>query len=294
MSKSINYIICFFLISICLGCSQVKKPFIVNIDSLSIKNYSDSIFELQTNLDIYNPNWFKIHANDFGFKIFLDTNLLAKNFMNQEFELLANDTTSIEAKLLVNKFSLNNFKNFNDSISLKIIAYSNLPVFNKRYFFNIDYNFLPSNEISKLTNSLIDKFSISIAEINIKKVSISSLDLNVKINYQNITGLNINFREINTLIYSDQNFMNLLGSSKLESYGVNLLANQDSSINSILHNISINTRKLASIIITNALQNKHVFYLKINCLIELEGVVFPLIITKKVIYDPKTLESKIL
>ena len=175
--------------------------------------------------------------------------------------------------------------NSNDSISLDILGYANISPIDKKLFFNSKYNSTISNEISKLSDFFIDKLNLDVTEISISKINFKNLMLLVKIKINDYNDLDLQFINLETEIYSDNYYTNLLGTSKLDT----IISNS----NNLFSHVELKSVNFTKYMLQNSIKRENILFLKINSILKMNNLLFPLSIKKKFLFNPMTFESQL-
>ena len=268
------------------SCVDLNGPEIVDFEIIDIdKDYSNNLI-LRTCVNIYNPSIFNFNTNELKINVFYDTILVARTFFGNQINILNKDTSNLNLDFEVNTNTIKYFTNSKDSVLLNIIGYIRTPFFNKKYFFNTNYTLSP---ISDISNFLIDKFDLRIAKINFLNASINEVNLDVGLAFNNLEEFNLSIDRLETFIYTDINYTDLLGVLELDTAALNSFEN-----NRIVYsNVKLNAMKLTKLLFVNSLNRSNILYVKINSMVDFDGINIPISLNKEIHYNPLTFESQI-
>ncbi len=287
--KVIKSIFLFFLFVLIFFTSifySIKDQRITSIDNYEILDIkSDKLF-LSCDLKIYNPNWFNITTDDVIFKLYLDSIYLGSGNLNKKVNLLKKDTAIISADLDINKNILNSFVNLKDSISINILGSSSIPLISKRYFFSYSKKINFFESLSLFSNKLIKNIDLDIYKINIRKFDFKNIYLDLFFRLNNKSKFECSINKLDIEVYKNNNYSNILAQSKINAPFV---INPD-TFNDFKSSIKLNAIKMASAVFSNTNKSKSSLYIKANSIIDFNKITFPLIIHKKIEFNPLTLE----
>tara|TARA_B110000238_G_C16136051_1_gene443759 strand:+ start:22 stop:894 length:873 start_codon:yes stop_codon:yes gene_type:complete len=284
--KNLSYL---FFILVFSSCVNLNDPEVVDFTILNINKDSTDNLILKTNVVIYNPSVFNLNTDELKINVFYDTVLLAHTSFDNQINIISMDTSNLETDFVINSSALKYFANFQDTIILNVIGYTRIPFLNKKYFFNTEYLLSPNVEISKITNFLINKFGLKISKINFLSANMNEVNLNIGLTLENIDEFDLSFNKLETFIYSDINHEDLLGISILDTSA--LISFNNSSI--VYSNVKLNSLKLTKLLFRNSLNRKNILYIRINSVVDFDGINIPVSINKEIHYNPLTFEAEI-
>ena len=284
--KNLSYL---FFILVFSSCVNLNDPEVVDFTILNINKDSTDNLILKTNVVIYNPSVFNLNTDELKINVFYDTVLLAHTSFDNQINIISMDTSNLETDFVINSSALKYFANFQDTIILNVIGYTRIPFLNKKYFFNTEYLLSPNVEISKITNFLINKFGLRISKINFLSANMNEVNLNIGLTLENIDEFDLSFNKLETFIYSDINHEDLLGISILDTSA--LISFNNSSI--VYSNVKLNSLKLTKLLFRNSLNRKNILYIRINSVVDFDGINIPVSINKEIHYNPLTFEAEI-
>ena len=284
--KNLSYL---FFILVFSSCVNLNDPEVVDFTILNINKDSTDNLILKTNVVIYNPSVFNLNTDELKINVFYDTVLLAHTSFDNQINIISMDTSNLETDFVINSSALKYFANFQDTIILNVIGYTRIPFLNKKYFFNTEYLLSPNVEISKITNFLINKFGLKISKINFLSANMNEVNLNIGLTLENIDEFDLSFNKLETFIYSDINHEDLLGISILDTSA--LISFNNSSI--VYSNVKLNSLKLTKLLFRNSLNRKNILYIRINSVVNFDGINIPVSINKEIHYNPLTFEAEI-
>ena len=92
-----------------------------------------------SDISIFNPNWFEISAEDVSFNLYIDTFFIGNGNIEKTMVLPKKDTSIISSTLNIQKRLLNSFIDLKDSVSLHILGSTAIPYISKLYYFDFEY-----------------------------------------------------------------------------------------------------------------------------------------------------------
>ena len=283
-----NFIYLLFILAFS-SCFNLNDPEVIDFKIIDINKDSTDNLIAKTNVEVYNPSLFNLNTDELKINVFYDTILLAHTFFNNQINIPNKDTSNLETDFVINSSALKYFTNFQDSVLLNVIGYTKIPFLNKKYFFNTDYSLSPNEEISKISNFLIDKFGLKISKINFLNANINEVNINIGLTLENIDEFNLSINKLETFIYSDANYKNLLGVSILDTTG--LISFNNSSV--VYSNVKLNSLKLTKLLFLNSFSRKNVLHVKVNSIVDFDGINIPISINKEIHYNPLTFQAEI-
>lgn len=284
--KIFKTILIFVFFILIVACSSIKSPKLIDIDRFElIQDKSDDLI-LKSDIKIYNPNRFSISSKDVSFNLYLDTLYLGKGNIDNGLMLIKKDTSLISSSLKLRKDQLYSLINLRDSVSLKILGSSAIPLISKRHYFDLEYKINISEFISRIAQNIIEDINIQINKVRIKKVDFSNIHLEVTFGLDNKTEMECVVKQMNINVYKTDNYKELLSSSIIKnSFRVNPM-----SLNEFSLDVKVNTLKMSTTFLSNTLSNNNSLFIELTSKVEYKNIEVPYSIKRRVDYNPKTLE----
>ena len=179
---------------------------------------------------------------------------------------------------------------FNDnSKNLIIKGYLKTPILNKKINFEYDYIFNLKNIMDSFVDEQISKSVFKIKGIKLDKVKIPILHLEILLNFYNDLGFDFDINNLSSLIYEDLNKSKAIARfENFNTISVNNKKNIDFPINLDLNLFSIGPRMLYG-----TLKNDLNLYVDFNFTVKVFDNEFPVLLSRKIIINPKNFEISI-
>ena len=284
--KAIFYFLIIFSFIFIGACSSIQEPKLISIDKVELIDDTDEEFFIETDLSIYNPNWFDISTDDIVFKIFVNTLYVGSAEIAGGVLIAKKDTSNVVSLLKIQKNYLDSNININDSVLVNAIGTTKIPYINKDFYFEFDYKINLSDYILPFANEIITDSDIQIKEVNIKSIDLMKIKLEVLFNLNNTTKNEYEISKLDINIYNSSSYSTLVGSTNIEK-GFTVLAD---TLNVFKSEVSINTLSMGSALFSNTIGNSNSFYIKVNSIVKYNKLEIPIIIKRRVDYNPLTLE----
>jgi LEA14-like dessication related protein len=287
--KAIFYFLIIFSFIFIGACSSIQEPKLISIDKVELIDDTDEEFFIETDLSIYNPNWFDISTDDIVFKIFVNTLYVGSAEIAGGVLIAKKDTSNVVSLLKIQKNYLDSNININDSVLVNAIGTTKIPYINKDFYFEFDYKINLSDYILPFANEIITDSDIQIKEVNIKSIDLMKIKLEVLFNLNNTTKNEYEISKLDVSIYNSSSYSTLVGRSTIDK-GFTVLAD---TLNVFKSEVSINTLSMGSALLSNTIGNSNSFYIKVNSIVKYNKLEIPIIIKRRVDYNPLTLEIKL-
>ena len=284
--KAIFYFLIIFSFILIGACSSIQEPKLISIDKVELIDDTDEEFFIETDLSIYNPNWFDISTDDIVFKIFVNTLYVGSAEIAGGVLIAKKDTSNVVSLLKIQKNYLDSNININDSVLVNAIGTTKIPYINKDFYFEFDYKINLSDYILPFANEIITDSDIQIKEVNIKSIDLMKIKLEVLFNLNNTTKNEYEISKLDVSIYNSSSYSTLVGRSTIDK-GFTVLAD---TLNVFKSEVSINTLSMGSALFSNTISNSNSFYIKVNSIVKYNKLEIPIIIKRRVDYNPLTLE----
>ena len=287
--KAIFYFLIIFSFILIGACSSIQEPKLISIDKVELIDDTDEEFFIETDLSIYNPNWFDISTDDIVFKIFVNTLYVGSAEIAGGVLIAKKDTSNVVSLLKIQKNYLDSNININDSVLVNAIGTTKIPYINKDFYFEFDYKINLSDYILPFANEIITDSDIQIKEVNIKSIDLMKIKLEVLFNLNNTTKNEYEISKLDVSIYNSSSYSTLVGRSTIDK-GFTVLAD---TLNVFESEVSINTLSMGSAIFSNTISNSNSFYIKVNSIVNYNKLEIPIVIKRRIDYNPLTLEIKL-
>ena len=287
--KAIFYLLIISSFILIGACSSIQEPKLISIDKVELIDDTDEEFFIETDLSIYNPNWFDISTDDIVFKIFVNTLYVGSAEIAGGILIAKNDTSNVISLLKIQKNYLDSNININDSVLVNAIGTTKIPYINKDFYFEFDYKINLSDYILPFANEIITDSDIQIKEVNIKSIDLMKIKLEVLFNLNNTTKNEYEISKLDVSIYNSSSYSTLVGRSTIDK-GFTVLAD---TLNVFESEVSINTLSMGSAIFSNTISNSNSFYIKVNSIVNYNKLEIPIVIKRRIDYNPLTLEIKL-
>ena len=287
--KAIFYLLIISSFILIGACSSIQEPKLISIDKVELIDDTDEEFSIETDLSIYNPNWFDISTDDIAFKIFVNTIYVGSAEIAGGVLIAKKDTSNVVSLLKIQKNYLDSNININDSVLVNAIGTTKIPYINKDFYFEFDYKINLSDYILPFANEIITDSDIQIKEVNIKSIDLMKIKLEVLFNLNNTTKNEYEISKLDVSIYNSSSYSTLVGRSTIDK-GFTVLADK---LNVFESEVSINTLSMGSAIFSNTISNSNSFYIKVNSIVNYNKLEIPIVIKRRIDYNPLTLEIKL-
>ena len=287
--KAIFYFLIIFSFILIGACSSIQEPKLISIDKVELIDDTDEEFFIETDLSIYNPNWFDISTDDIVFKIFVNTLYVGSAEIAGGVLIAKKDTSNVVSLLKIQKNYLDSNININDSVLVNAIGTTKIPYINKDFYFEFDYKINLSDYILPFANEIITDSDIQIKEVNIKSIDLMKIKLEVLFNLNNTTKNEYEISKLDVSIYNSSSYSTLVGRSTIDK-GFTVLAD---TLNVFKSEVSINTLSMGSALLSNTIGNSNSFYIKVNSIVNYNKLEIPIVIKRRIDYNPLTLEIKL-
>ena len=283
MSRVTNCIFSFFILS-SFGCNDIiQKPEVISFKNPKITDLDKEKFNLEADLNIYNPNWFDLSAQDLDYYIYLDNLLIGRGNIDGKLVLENEDTTSINNSSIINKNAISELIKINKKTSLNLVGSFIVPFINYRYYYSTPYILDINKIINSLSKSLIGEMKVDIKELMINSIELSSTDISVKFEIISTVDFDYNINKLSVIIFKDD-IKNSLGVSNLN----NEFKIKGNSSNIFESDVEINNLKMGSALLSNIADNDLTLSLQINSEVEYSGIILPISTIKKIKFNPRS------
>lgn len=287
--KRYLFIVLFTNLFFLVGCSSIKTPEIISINNAEITKENSDNFFLDYDITVFNPNNFTISTKNISFNIYLDSLFIGKGDINKSLTLNKNENSNILSSLVFEKNKLKSFYNLKDSISLKILGFTSIPYIPKKFYFDYDYKIFPKDLISFFTKKFIDDITVQIKEVKIKKLSIKNIFLEMIFVLDNKSNMECKIKTLDVRMFKTNAYKDLIGSSEIKDDFIVL----PNTTNQFESQLMVNTLKMGTAFFSNTINNKNSFFVEVSSVIEYNNLEIPVIIKRRLDYNPLTLEIEL-
>ena len=277
------------IIVLFIGACSVKYPELVSVEKVEFLEETESDIIISTKVKVYNPNKFDFSANDVDLSIFIDTSYVGVASIEEKFFLPKKDTSIITCLLYIQKDCLNSNINIKDSVTVNVLGVTTMPYTKKDIYFELQYQIDLSEYIMPIADDFLTDDAIKLKGISLKGISLNQTNLEIVFELYNNTNLEYELTKLSVDLYSNPTFTNIVGSSVLDS-SVNIYAD---TINSFISNVKLNNVSMGTTLFKNTLNNTNFLYMKANLIVNYNELEIPLLLKKKLKYNPLTFEIKI-
>ena len=277
------------IIVLFIGACSVKYPELVSVEKVEFLEETESDIIISTKVKVYNPNKFDFSANDVDLSIFIDTSYIGVASLEEKLFIAKKDTSIITCLLYIQKDCLNSNINIKDSVTVNVLGVTTMPYTKKDIYFELQYKIDLSEYIIPIADDFLTDDAIKVKGISLKGISLNQTNLEIVFELYNNTNLEYELTKLNVDLYSNPTFTNIVGSSVLDS-SVNIYAD---TINSFISNVKLNNVSIGTTLFKNTLNNTNFLYMKANLIVNYNELEIPLLLKKKIKYNPLTFEIKI-
>tara|TARA_B110000495_G_C22691683_1_gene407650 strand:- start:14 stop:664 length:651 start_codon:yes stop_codon:yes gene_type:complete len=199
------------------------------------------------------------------------------------------DTSNVISLLKIQKNYLDSNININDSVLVSAIGTTKAPYINKDVYFEFDYKINLSDYILPFADEIIADLDIQIKEVNIKSIDLMKIKLEVLFNLDNTTINEYEISKLDVNIYNSSSYSTLVGSTSIDEEFTVL----PDTLNVFKSDVSVNTLSMSSAIFSNTISNSNSFYIQVNSIVKYNELEIPLVIKRRVDYNPLSLEIKL-
>ena len=286
--KKIKNILSFLILSIFIGCTPILNPKLISLDNIEVIEENAENFILSSDITMFNPNGFKIPAKDIFYNLYIDSLFVGqgdfkKGYLNKKVN--SNLTTSISVKKNIIQYVYD----IKDSISIKVLGSTSIPLIPSKYYFDFNYKIYPKDIINLFTNRLMEDVDLKILEIKVNKLNLRNTSFEIIFSLENKFQFECIIKKLDVKLYKTKNYNDLLGYSELKN-DFSILSN---STNRFTSKLNVNTLKMGTAYFTNTINSKNSFFIEVDSKIEFNNIDFPFKIKKQIDYDPVTLKIEL-
>ena len=206
---------------------------------------------MQSDLSIYNPNWFTISSDDIHFKLFVDTNFIASAEINEGFELIKMDTSNVSAMINIQKSQLDFISNIEDTVLVNVVGSMALPYFDSRYYFDFDYKLNVNEYVLPFANQFIEQSNVQIKEIKFIGVDLFKTSFEVLLSFDNTSSFEYEINNLVVEVYKTESYLTMLGETKLS----NSFMVYPDTVNQFKSIVSVKTLSMSSSLFSNSINS---------------------------------------
>tara|TARA_B100000767_G_scaffold238772_1_gene233683 strand:- start:6697 stop:7560 length:864 start_codon:yes stop_codon:yes gene_type:complete len=272
-----------------VSCGSFHDPELLSTDNIEkLEQTKDNIL-VQSDLSIYNPNWFTISSDDIHFKLFVDTNFIASAEINEGFELIKMDTSNVSAMINIQKSQLDFISNIEDTVLVNVVGSMALPYFDSRYYFDFDYKLNVNEYVLPFANQFIEQSNVQIKEIKFIGVDLFKTSFEVLLSFDNTSSFEYEINNLVVEVYKTESYLTMLGETKLS----NSFMVYPDTVNQFKSIVSVKTLSMSSSLFSNSINNSNSFFLKVNLIANYNNIEIPISLNRRIDYNPLTLEIEI-
>ena len=108
-------------------------------------------------------------------------------------------------------------------------------------------------------------------------------------NLENKSSMECTVKTLDIKLFKTKNYKEIIGRSEVK----NNFKVRSNSINEIESELKANIFQMGSVLISNTIGNKNLFFVEVSSIIEFNKIEFPFSIKKTIEYNPRTLEIKL-
>ena len=273
-----------------LSCSNlIEPPKLISIEDFEFLGKENEKFIFSSNILVLNNNNFKIKAEEIKSEVFYNSKIIGEFLINDEFFIEKKSKKKISTLIYLNSENIDSLLFNDNSKNLIIKGYLKTPILNKKINFEYDYIFNLKNIMDSFVDEQISKSVFKIKGIKLDKVKIPILHLEILLNFYNDLGFDFDINNLSSLIYKDLNKSKAIARfENSNTISVNNKKNIDFPINLDLNLFSIGPRMLYG-----TLRNDLNLYVDFNFTVKVFDNEFPVLLSRKIIINPKNFEISI-
>ena len=273
-----------------LSCSNfIEPPKLISIEDFEFLGKENEKLIFSSNILVLNNNNFKIKAEEIKSEVFYNSKIIGEFLINDEFFIEKKSKKKISTLIYLNSENIDSLLFNDNSKNLIIKGYLKTPILNKKINFEYDYIFNLKNIMDSFVDEQISKSVFKIKGIKLDKVKIPILHLEILLNFYNDLGFDFDINNLSSLIYEDLNKSKAIARfENFNTISVNNKKNIDFPINLDLNLFSIGPRMLYG-----TLRNDLNLYVDFNFTVKVFDNEFPVLLSRKIIINPKNFEISI-
>tara|TARA_B110000003_G_scaffold180971_1_gene180147 strand:+ start:1550 stop:2413 length:864 start_codon:yes stop_codon:yes gene_type:complete len=273
-----------------LSCSNlIEPPKLISIEDFEFLGKENEKLIFSSNILVLNNNNFKIKAEEIKSEVFYNSKIIGEFLINDEFFIEKKSKKKISTLIYLNSENIDSLLFNDNSKNLIIKGYLKTPILNKKINFEYDYIFNLKNIMDSFVDEQISKSVFKIKGIKLDKVKIPILHLEILLNFYNDLGFDFDINNLSSLIYEDLNKSKAIARfENFNTISVNNKKNIDFPINLDLNLFSIGPRMLYG-----TLKNDLNLYVDFNFTVKVFDNEFPVLLSRKIIINPKNFEISI-
>ena len=273
-----------------LSCSNlIEPPKLISIEDFEFLGKENEKFIFSSNILVLNNNNFKIKAEEIKSEVFYNSKVIGEFLINDEFFIEKKSKKKISTLIYLNSENIDSLLFNDNSKNLIIKGYLKTPILNKKINFEYDYIFNLKNIMDSFVDEQISKSVFKIKGIKLDKVKIPIVHLEILLNFYNDLGFDFDINNLSSLIYKDLNKSKAIARfENFNTISVNNKKNIDFPINLDLNLFSIGPRMLYG-----TLRNDLNLYVDFNFTVKVFDNEFPVLLSRKIIINPRNFEISI-
>jgi LEA14-like dessication related protein len=288
MKLIFKYFLVVLLVLVITACSAIKDPQLVSIENVDVQSNNEYL-SVVTDLKIYNPNRFALRSKDVNIELFMDDLFVGNISLLSTFNVKKQDTLKLRSRLNLEPHLFQQNINLNDTLNLRIKGSAKVSFIPLNYKFDIDHQLMLSDLLDPLLEKKLKDSDIIFKTIRIENIKLSRIDIISGLKFKNNFNFDYSIDKLNVKIFDSKQHNNLVGESDIDE-PIEVKKQSEIDIESA---ISLNTAKLGKSIIKNLFKKRYTLYVKVNAILVLNKIKFPITVLREVHYNPITQEIKI-
>ena len=157
------------------------------------------------------------------------------------------------------------------------------------FFFGFILFFLGCSCNDLLFDQAMKDIDIQISEVSVKKINVKNTSLEVVFMLDNKSKRTYQIKTLDVNIYKTSSYENLLGRSEIKDI---FIVHAD-TLNQFTSQVEINNFKMGPSLFSNTMSEKNSFFIIVNAQVEYKNIELPIIIKRRMDYNPVTLEFEL-
>ncbi len=283
----IKKVFIFLGFTLLFSCSTVKEPILTSVNNINVES-NDSLLFIESNLSIYNPNWFVIKSEKLYYLLLNDTVSFAKGESKTPINIPSKDTTNIFLNLEIDSKKIIDSVFIDEKLNIRVLGYTIVPIIDTFYF---DFNYpIESDPVFKsLIEHFVSEDDLDIKSIRLKKIELQNTDVEILFDLKNSSGVSYALNEVKIKVYDDNSKQFLIGNSLIDE---RILVRADSTLN-LSCDATINNLTMLSSMFSKKTLIDRVLYLEISAEVEINKLLIPVSFGKELKFDPLNFDLKL-
>lgn len=274
-------------VSLLYACSSVKEPILTSVNNVSVES-NDSILFIDSELSVFNPNWFSIKSEKLSYFLLNDTTYFAKGESNSTIHIASGDTSQISLSLEVDFEKIVDSLFLDDNLNIRVLGYTLVP-FIDTFYFDFHYPIESDPIFESLIKHFVSDKDLDIKTFNVQNIDLQHTELTIDLELFNSSGVDYTLNTVDVKIFDDKQKRALIGRSSINS---SVFVPADSTLN-LNCDATINNVSMLSAMISKSMRNDRVLCLEINAEVEINKLLIPVSFEKKLRFDPLNFDLKL-